>query len=315
MQVMALTAAEAAGVAAVIASVMLFISGKSWRSPGPRWLSVASTLAVGVAFYLGFWALELKARWPPVEIQDRFLYILLPAVVVVELIAALPRVPLWAGWVLRLLVAAAAAPVLLYNSRYISDVGGPDTRRWSPSETLWLLGAFAVGLAALWGLLSLLPAAARTRSVLLALAVACAGSGAACMYSGWATEGQMGLALGAALVGVAAVTYALPALQVGTGPLGVGLVGLFTLSVGGRFFAGLTSLHALLLFGAPLLCVLPDLIWARKLQPLVRGGLRIALVALPIVLVVAQARQEAKAQSRPSEPGEENYEDLYKSFQ
>jgi hypothetical protein len=310
---MAITAAEAAGLAAVLTAVLLFASGASWRTPGPRWLSAAAVFALAVAFYLGFRALGLEAHWPPTEATHRFLYILMPAVVVVELIAVVPRFPAWVAWVLRLLVAAAAAPVLLYNSRFLSDVGGPGTRRWSQEETLWYLGAFAAALMVLWVLLSLLPPAARARSALLALAVACVGSAAATMFSGIATDAQMGLALGAALAGVAAVAYLVPALQVGAGPLGVGLVGLFGLLIEGRFFADLTTPHALVLFCAPLLCVLPELPPVRKLWPWLRGGLRIALVALPVLLVVMQTRQKALEELAPSgEPGEIDYEDAYK---
>ena len=69
---------------------------------------------------------------------------------------------------------------------------------------------------------------------------------------------------------------------------GVGVVGLFALLVVGRLFADLTTLNAALLFAAPLLGWLPELLPARRG---VRVALRLGLAAVPVVvaLVLAQA--------------------------
>ena len=53
--------------------------------------------------------------------MDRFLEIVVPAALVVELMAAVPRFPVWLAWALRLTVAGCLARVLLHGSIYLSD--------------------------------------------------------------------------------------------------------------------------------------------------------------------------------------------------
>ena len=67
-----------------------------------------------------------------------------------------------------------------------------------------------------------------------------AGAALAVMLSGYASGGQVGLPLAAAILGAAAAAMVLPRTLKVAGPPGVAVVGLFSLLVIGRFFGELT---------------------------------------------------------------------------
>src|SRR5262245_14757812 len=214
---------QALGVAAGTAAGVLLLLCRPWAPPG-RWRQAAAWgPGVAVAFLLGCGVLGSWPRWPPRGDQERLLTLLLPAVAAVELTAG--RL----AWELRLLVAAAAAPILLHGTVYLTDVAGPGTRLWTPLQaSLWLVG-LATALAAVWG--ALVPLARRPpgRSVLVVLALAGAGAGVTVMYSGYFTGGLLGLPLAAALAGACLASLALPEPQDPAAAVGVGVVGLFAL--------------------------------------------------------------------------------------
>src|SRR5205823_2311547 len=152
-----------------------------------------------------------------------------------------------------------------------TDSAGPGTSEWS-SATAWVvLGGLAAALAASWALLDRLTDRSGGRPVLLALAVAAAGSGLTVMLSGYATGGMLGLPLAAGLAGAAAASLLLAGKPDLKGAVGVGVVGLFALLVVGRFFGSLSTAHAALLFAAPLLAWLGELPWARRAGPRLRA--------------------------------------------
>jgi hypothetical protein len=296
-------------VAALVAGLTVLEFGFPWRSPRPARAAVGWVVGVGAAFYLGCRLLGRWPHWPPRDGEDRLLVVVLPAVLGVELLAALSLVPRWLARALRLAVAAAAAPVLLYNTIYLAGSGTPE---WSSSQAAVILGGLAAALAALWALLGLLLRLAPGRSVPVALSVACGAAGAAVMLSGDLTGGQLGLPLAAALGGAAAGSLLVRGAPGASGALGVGLVGLFSLLVIGRFFAELTTTHAVLLGLAPLLCWLPELPYVRRVPAWARGLARLALVAAPLVLVVVQAQQKfAEDSNSPTTPaaGEPTFQD------
>jgi hypothetical protein len=297
----------AAAAAAVVAGLVVLICGL----PQQARLSVAGILGSGGAFYLGCRLLGLWPRWPPREDQDRLLVIVLPAVILVELVGAFPRVPRWLAWALRLAIAAGAAPVLLHNSTYLADIGG-EPRKWAPSEAASILAGLAAALAAVWGLLALLVRLAPGRSVPLALSLTCAAAAVTVMLSGYATAGQLALPLAAVLAGTAAAWLVLPGPPAVSGAVGFGVVGLFSVLVIGCFFGGLTTEHAALLGLAPLLAWLPELPYIRRAPSWARGFARPALVAVPLTLAVAHAQQkfvESSTNSATPEAGEPTLED------
>jgi hypothetical protein len=233
------------------------------------------------------------------------LFVVVPAAIVVELIAAFSRVPRWVAWLLRVVVAAGAGVVLLH--------GSIDLERWTTEEKAMWLGGLTATLLVVWSLLGLLMHVVPSRGVPLALSVVCAGAALASMFSSSATDGQLGLPLAAALGGAALASFLLPAPPQGAAPIGVGLVALFSLLAGSRFFADLTSLHAALLFASPLLCWLPQLPPLRKLKPWLRDGLCVLAVAIPVAIVLFQAQQEFAAKSKA--PGsDDDWGDFYRDL-
>jgi hypothetical protein len=278
---------EALGAAAAIAAVVLWLCGWPWRAPAAARVAVGWTLGVGLGLYLGCWLLKLWPRWPPREDRDRFLTLLMPAVFGVELLAALPRISRRLIGLLRLAIAAAAARILLHGTTYLTDSPSPD--RWSPTQAGLILGGLAVALAGEWTLLALLERRAPGNSSPAALALTCAGAGVTVMLSGYATGGELALPLAAGLAGGTVASLLLSGPLRADGWLGPGVVGLFGVLVVGRFFANLTTLHAILLFCAPLLGWLPELPYLCRMRPSVRGFLRVVLVAAPVAGVVLRA--------------------------
>jgi hypothetical protein len=307
--------AQAMGIAAVAAAVVFGIC--SWRWPRsaarPSWVGAGWVLGVGAGFYLGCWVLGVRLHWPLLEDQDRLLALVFPAVLVVELLAASPSVSRWLIWPLRLGVAGGTARVLLHGSSYITDLLGPGTQEWSPVQEWLILAGLAAALAAVWSLLVLLAHRAPGLSHPVCLAVTIAGAAVTVMLSGYASGGQVGLPLAAALVGAAAAALVPPGPARTIGPLGVGGVGLFSLLVIGHFFGQLIVAHAILLFGAPLLAWIPELPYLRRLPAWARGLARVIVVGAAVAAVVAHAQwrfaesSQATSRSAPNEPSVEDY--------
>jgi hypothetical protein len=201
--------------------------------------------------------------------------------------------------------------VLLHGSVYVKDLSGPGSRAWSPAQAWLVFAALAALLLAAWAALNRLASRTGGRTALGCVAGAVLGSSLVIMLSGYATGGQLGVPLAAGLGGVALGSPAWKGKPAGAGALGVGVVGLFALLVVGRLFAGLTSLNAALLFAAPLLGWLPELLPARRR---VRGALRLALAAVPVVVALALAQGKFAADSARPEAGTEGSLEDYMSF-
>src|SRR6266568_3210878 len=81
--------APATGMAAASAAVIFLFFGWPWHAPRLRRTAVGGVLSVSVGFLAGCLWLGAQPHWPPREDQDRLLLILFPAVIAVELVAAL----------------------------------------------------------------------------------------------------------------------------------------------------------------------------------------------------------------------------------
>ena len=237
----------------------------------------------------------------------------------IELLAAFPRVPRWLVWPLRLALLAGAGRVLLDGTIYITDVGGPGTSEWSPALAWLIFGTISALAGAVWALLSLLARRAPGPSVPVCLAGTSAGAALTVMLSGYATGGQVGLPLAAALLGVTAAALVLTRLSSSTGPLGVVIVGLFSLLVIGRFFGELTTAHAIVLFCAPLLGWVTELPYVRRLPSWARGLVRVIVVAMVVSVVVILAQRkfaqdfQSPSGTNANEPSAEDYMNFGKS--
>ncbi len=290
---------RAVAASAVTAAIVVLLCGWPWRVPRPVRASLGCVLGTGAGFYVGCWLLGWRPQWSLAEDQGRLMLVLIPAVLLVESLAAFLGSFRWPAWLLRLVVAGGAARVLLHDTVFLVDKGLPDTPEWTPAQAYMILACLAVALAGVWVALAALArrtsldsspteSAARGgvsgRSVPLVLAGACAGAALTIALSGYASGGLLGLPLAAALTAVVVVSMAPSTRLDMTGVIGVGVVGLFALLVVGRFFGSFTTLNAALLFFGPLLCWLPEL------PPRFRGLVRVALAAAPVVVALTLAQ-------------------------
>jgi hypothetical protein len=301
---------KAVAASAVTAAVILLLLAWPWRSPHPVRLRLGWVLGLGAGIYAGYAVLDQWPRWPPVEDRHRLLTVLLPLTLAAETVTAFVPGP---RWLLRVGLAAAAAPILLHNSVYLADLAGPGSREWSPAQAALILAALASALLVVWALLALLQARTSERAASPALVLACLAASLTVMLSGYLTGGLLGLPLAGALAGAA---LAAPAAPQTSRYLAVGMIGLFSLLVIGRFFGSLPDQTAAWLLLAPLVAWLPELPGVRKLSLSQRAVVRVALVAVPLLLVVLHAEKkfkEASAAPSTASPYEPTLDD-YKSF-
>jgi hypothetical protein len=272
---------------AVAAALPLLLAAWARR---PLLLRLGWVLGMGAGVYAGCAVLALRPRWPAPEDRDRFLVVLLPLTLAVEIVAAIAPRPRWPARLLRLCVAAAATPILLFNSVYLVDLSGPHSAEWPPALAAVILGLLGAALAAVWALLALLRTRTSDRTAPAVLALATLAAGVTVMLSGYFSGGLMGLPMAAALAGATLASFAAPAESSARGGLGVGVVGLFTVLAIGRFFGSLPTGPGLCLLLAPLLAWLPEAPGLRKLRPGLRAAARLLVVAVPLALVVADAK-------------------------
>ena len=110
----------AMGVAFAVSAV--FVAGFGWprRHPGAqRGLTSGWVLGLAAGFFLGCWVLGNRPHWPLRDDLVRLFIVVLPAVVLVELLAALKGVPRWLVMALRAAVIIGIAPVLLSTDQAI----------------------------------------------------------------------------------------------------------------------------------------------------------------------------------------------------
>jgi len=275
---------EAASLAAIAAAIIAWLVGRQARLPG-------GAIGAGVGVLVGAWVLALAPRVPPRDALDRFLLLVLPVAVLAETLAATNGRVRWAGWALRVLVAASATPVLVSGSSYVTDLSGPGSREWAPREAATIFIGLAVSLVLIQTLLSRLANRA-SRSTAIAVAMVTGGAAVTVMLSGYATGGQLAFPI-ATTVGV----FAVLGYRHTSGAVAIVILSLFSLLVVGRLFAGVTTQHAVVLFAAPLLTWIPELPWFHRVGPGGRAMLRVNLPAIPVLLTLWLAQQEFTADS------------------
>jgi hypothetical protein len=318
---------KAAAIAGTIAAVVILLGGLPWKSPRTILVRLSQVLGVAIAIYVGCWFLGFALRWPTTSDsnsslvalplvssnQDRLFLLVLPAVVLVEILASVLGRFRLVAWIPRLAIAMLAARVILHNGKYIKDYDGPGSAAWNPDQIKMYLGGMGVLLAAVWASLArMAKREAGQWSVPLALAITCAGGGTTVVLTGDVTDGRIGVAVSGALIGAVVGLFLLSGRIDVTGMLGLGVVTLFCVLLAGLFFSELKVLYAALIFAAPLLAWLVELPFISQLKPTYRGLLRIALTAAPVIVAVVlagiQFQKDSVATSSDSdEPTAEDY--------
>ncbi len=304
--------ATAMGLAMLAAAVA--VAAAAWwdrrRQGGRPWVDVGWIVGIGAGYYLGSALMGIRPEWRMRTDMDRLLGLVMPAVILVEGLGAVPRVPRWLIWALRMSVAALGARVLLHGSVYLA---GPAASAWTPIQAWSILGGIAAAEAAVWAVLAALARREAGAPLPIALAITIGAAGLTVMLSGYLSGGQSGLPLAATLAGGAIVALIRPGRARSEAPIGLAVVGLASVLVLGRFFGELRADHAILLLAAPLLAAVPDLPRVRRLPGWGRGTLRVLLVGLVAGGVLADAARRFIASDRPSaapgvgEPSLEDY--------
>ena len=276
--------AAAAGVSAAVALAIVF----SRRPSGVARINAAAVMAIGFGLLAGYWVLNLLPNWPPAVALDRFFIVVLPAALGIELIAGFPRVPRAAAWLLRIILAGATPWVLLHGSKYLADSVGET----SIGQALKYMALGGGLLIVVWGLLTWLSLRSPGVSPPVVLSETSLFGGVSVMLSGYTSGGEAALPLAASLAAVAGVLWLFSRSEASAGSLGIGVVGLFGVLFLGQFFGELSTGRALAVFLAPLVCWLTELPWLRNLKPWKIGAIRIALVAIPLLIVVALAKRD-----------------------
>lgn len=277
----------AEAVIAAAGASALFVLAFGWvrRPPTAIWVNLACVAGVGLGLVLGCLVLRIRPAWPPANGLDRFLSMILPAAAVIELIGGMPDVPRRLAWLLRMGLAGVSGRILLHRSSYL--VGA-----WTAIQAALVLGSCAIVLALVWNLLVRLSNRAPGVSILLAIAQASLCGGMAIMMAGYLTGGEATLPLSGALVGAGGASFLLITRPALPGAIGIGVVGLFCLLFIGRFFGELSTGRALLVFLAPLLCWASELPMSRGRRPWLIATARLALVAIPLIVVLILAKQD-----------------------
>ena len=285
---------KAMGAAAIVSAMFVLALAGVRRPASAAGLNSACVLGMGLGLAVGYYVLPLRLAWPPVNGLDRFLTIVVPAALGIELIAGFQCVPCWAAWSLRMSLAAAIPRILLHGSVYLSGAGNGWVL-WQVVTALVLSGTL---LAGVWVLLSWLSRRSLGVSIPLALCLTTQCAGLTVMMAGYIKGGAAACLLVATLV---ATTIAVKLIAKRSGApsildapaiLGIGVVGLFSLLFIGLFFGRLSTGGALVLLLAPLLCWATETPLLRHRKPWVVGSLRLALVAIPLVVVLAVAKRD-----------------------
>ncbi|QDU92494.1 hypothetical protein [Lignipirellula cremea] len=284
---------QAFGAAVLASAVAVLVLGFATRpiTAALRPGSIAA-LAAGLGLVAGYAMLALRVQWPPVNALDRLLTILLPLAIVIEILAGVKRTPVWLAWILRVCLAAAAPRILLHGSIYLT--GADDD--WPPLAVAVLLAATAALFAAAWGGLGRLEARSPGLGPPLALAMAILCAGLTMMMSGYLQGGAAALPLSAAVLATSLTACLLSRCTPSSTPwdttaeIGVGMVGLFGLLFIGRFFGELTTTTALVILLSPLLCWTTRLPRLRDQQPWLQLTIQLVLVAIPLILILVQAK-------------------------
>ena len=258
---------------------------------------VAGVLGVCAGGALGFHLLgDLPPRslegsfpdWSVGSVLDRFLVVILPFAVLVELIGAFTKAPRPLVWILRLALASGAGRVLLHGSRYLLGAAGD----WTVPQVWTALGGGALLLAAAWILLAWLACRRPGISLPLAISQSCLAAGMTVVLSGYLDGGAIALPLASALAAAALAARLREKLPATDGAVGIGLVGLFGVLTMGRFFGELSTGRAVALFLAPLLCWVSELPVLSQRKPWIVATVRLALVAVPLAVVLGLAKRD-----------------------
>lgn len=280
---------QSLAVALLAGLLSVAVGRRCLRRLTPSGNALAEVLGVACAAAVGLSVLHIRPRWPPLNGLDRYLAIVLPIALLVELLAA-SRATKFVTW-LRLVGAAAFVGVLLYGSVHLKW----EALAWSGEAMGLWLPIWSFGLFAAWELQTRF--VRRTGDVVMPLAVALAtlSAGLLIMMAGYLKGGATAFPLAGALAGAAWWGRRAESPIGLSGATGWGIVALGGLVMIGRYFGGLTQGTALAVFVAPLLTWFPS--HAPPLRR--RAWLRLIIVVVVLGILLDRGKREFDRKMRP----------------
>ena len=293
------------GAAAIVSAVFVLVLARVRGAASTTRINSACVLGIGFGLLLGCNVLSLRLAWPPMSALDRFLIIVVPAALTIELIAGFQRVPRGVAWLLRMSLAATIPRILLHGSVYLSGKG--DWTFWQAGLVLLVCSAL---LAVLWCLLSWLSQRSPGVSIPLSIILTIQCAGLTVMMAGYIKGGTAAFLFVASLLAatisakliakrssapapdVAPQTESARVNLIAPAILGIGVVSLCSLLCIGNFFGRLSTGSALVMLLAPLLCWVTEIPLLRNRKPWIVGSIRLILVAIPLVVVLVLAKRD-----------------------
>lgn len=282
----------------------------------PRWracrtANVIEVLAVVAGLVAGYRVLQFEWVWPPTNAINRFLTLVLPVAVIVELISGLAPFSIDsearrlkdAGLLsllamgLRVGLFASIGRILLHQSVYLSTSPGLDGT-WSAKQIYVLLPGSALSLAFAWWLLTSLEKRSGPGSVVASLSLSIMTAGISIMLAGYIKGGVAAFPIAASLTGVVVISqFVRPDEHVAhgrnlQGAIGLGVIALFSLLWIGYFFGQLPAVDAVVIFLAPTLCWVSELSLFRRMNSRRKLLLRLAVVAIPLMVQLFFAKEK-----------------------
>ena len=302
---MALLAAIAVSIIAVAGARRVL------RLRAHRLANVVEVFGITAGLIVGYRVLQFEWVWPPTNAINRFLTIVLPAAVIVELISGFASIPIQSEarrlkdvgllsffvLILRIGFLASIGRILLHDSVYLG-VSPNISGTWSGWQMFILLTASAVLLTATWGVLTSLAKRDGPGSVVASLSFSIMTAGISIMLAGYIKGGVAAFPFAASLMGIVAISqFVRPnersddgrSMQ---GTIGLGVTALFSFLWIGYFFGQLPAIDAVVIFLAPMLCWVSELSLFRRMNSRRKILLRLAVVAIPLMMQLFFAKEK-----------------------
>ncbi len=265
--------------------------------------SPGSLIALASGISTGCRILFPQMEWSLTSALDRFLWLILPTSLLIELAGCVPAVPRATLWFLRLCAAMLCGRILLHGSVYLAS----DTEGWSFLRILTLLLITGLSLSLMWILLTRLLSSKAPATVPASISLSILSAGIAVALAGYIRGGAAAIPVGSALLSVT-TTMGLRKI-VDHGPAstrspfesitGTGVVCLFSLLFIGKFFGAISTTQSVIIFFSPMLCWLTELKPFRRVSAFQAALLRLILVSIPLFIVLWLARVEFQERMGP----------------